>query len=94
MTAMALSAMLLTSHRTMPNLIPNADLRDDIIAYVLRLRRTQQRSVGRVTPVMLVDLDTTDSSWCRGFRPPMSRRTSGHYIMQPIPVRSSSAFFF
>jgi mono/diheme cytochrome c family protein len=39
MTATAVSAALLTSHRTMPNLILNADERSDIIAYILSLKR-------------------------------------------------------
>ena len=39
MTAAAISAALLTSHRTMPNLILNGDERGDIIAYILSLKR-------------------------------------------------------
>ena len=42
MTATALTAALLTSHRTMPNLILNANERSDVIAYILSLRRANQ----------------------------------------------------
>jgi len=38
MTAMALSAALQTSHRTMPNLILQGDDRANIIAYILSLK--------------------------------------------------------
>jgi mono/diheme cytochrome c family protein len=37
-TAMALSAALQTSHRTMPNLVLDSEERADIIAYILSLR--------------------------------------------------------
>jgi mono/diheme cytochrome c family protein len=40
MTATAVSAALLTSHRTMPNLILTSDERGDIIAYILSLKRS------------------------------------------------------
>lgn len=40
MTATAVSAALLTSHRAMPNLILNADERSDVIAYILSLKRS------------------------------------------------------
>ena len=39
MTAIALSVALQTSHRTMPNVILNADELSDIIAYILSLKR-------------------------------------------------------
>lgn len=43
MTALALEVWLQTPHRDMPNLIiPSAD-RDDIIAYILSLRRGEAR---------------------------------------------------
>jgi cytochrome c2 len=38
MTATAISAALLTSHRTMPNLILNGDERGDVIYYILSLK--------------------------------------------------------
>jgi cytochrome c len=38
MTAIALSAMLNTSHRTMPNIMLTADQQADIIAYILSLK--------------------------------------------------------
>ena len=38
MTAIALSAALNTSHRSMPNIILEADERSDIIAYILSLK--------------------------------------------------------
>jgi mono/diheme cytochrome c family protein len=38
MTAIALNAMLNTSHRTMPNIMLTADERADIIAYILSLK--------------------------------------------------------
>ena len=38
MTAIALSAALNTSHRTMPNIILQPDERADIIAYILSLK--------------------------------------------------------
>ena len=38
MTAIALNAMLNTSHRTMPNIMLTADEQADIIAYILSLR--------------------------------------------------------
>jgi mono/diheme cytochrome c family protein len=40
MTAAAVSAALLTSHRRMPNLILTADERSDVIAYILSLKRS------------------------------------------------------
>jgi mono/diheme cytochrome c family protein len=39
MTELALQAMLQTSHRTMPNLILDADDMRDVIAYILSLAR-------------------------------------------------------
>jgi cytochrome c len=38
MTAIALSAALSTSHRTMPNIMLEPDERTDIIAYILSLK--------------------------------------------------------
>lgn len=38
MTAMALTAALLTSHRRMPNIILQPDERRDVIAYILNLK--------------------------------------------------------
>ena len=38
MTAMALSAALNTSHKTMPNLMLNPEERADIVAYILGLK--------------------------------------------------------
>jgi mono/diheme cytochrome c family protein len=38
MTAMALTAALLTSHRRMPNIILQPDERRDVIAYILSLK--------------------------------------------------------
>ncbi len=38
MTAIALTAMLNTSHRTMPNIMLTADEQADIIAYILSLK--------------------------------------------------------
>ncbi len=40
MTAMALSVWLQTSHPTMPNIMLTPETREDIIAYILSLRRT------------------------------------------------------
>jgi mono/diheme cytochrome c family protein len=39
MTAMALSVWLQTSHPTMPNIMLKSETADDIIAYILSLRR-------------------------------------------------------
>ena len=39
MTAIALSAALLTPHRTMPNILLNADELSNVVAYILSLRR-------------------------------------------------------
>jgi hypothetical protein len=38
MTSIALSAALNTSHRTMPNIILQADEQADVIAYILSLK--------------------------------------------------------
>jgi mono/diheme cytochrome c family protein len=38
MTAMALTAALLTSHRQMPNIVLQPDERRDVIAYILSLK--------------------------------------------------------
>ena len=43
MTAIALSAALQTPHRTMPNVMLNANELSDIVAYVLSLRRGTNR---------------------------------------------------
>ena len=40
MTGMALSAALQTSHRTMPNIMLNANELSDIVAYILTLKQT------------------------------------------------------
>jgi mono/diheme cytochrome c family protein len=39
MTSIALSAALLSPHRTMPNVVLDANQRSSIVAYVLSLRR-------------------------------------------------------
>jgi cytochrome c2 len=38
MSAMALNVALLTSHRTMPNIVLNAQERADVIAFILTLK--------------------------------------------------------
>jgi mono/diheme cytochrome c family protein len=42
MTAMAISAALHTSHRTMPNVMLNADELSNIVAYLLSLKQTRR----------------------------------------------------
>ena len=39
MTAMALNAALHTSHRTMPNVVLDADETDNVVAYILSLKK-------------------------------------------------------
>jgi hypothetical protein len=39
MTAMALTVWLTTSHPTMPNILLTPETREDIVAYILSIRR-------------------------------------------------------